>query len=75
MRAVNAFAVAVLASETVALCVIVHLWVRRKMRWWIKLLWMLFLCVPFLGPLMYGFISINPDSHDDNPEVGPYSSG
>jgi hypothetical protein len=71
----NALTIAVIVSEVIALLAIVHLWLGRKMRWWAKLLWTIFLCVPFFGPLFYGFVAISPEPHDDHPEVGPYSSG
>jgi TRAP-type mannitol/chloroaromatic compound transport system permease small subunit len=71
----NALTIAIVASEAAALVAIVHLWLRRKMRWWAKLLWSVFLFVPFLGLVFYGFVTISPDPHDDDPEVGPYSAG
>ena len=71
----NALTVTVIAFEVIALVAIVHLWLRRKTRWWAKLLWTVILCVPFFGLMFYGFAAINPDPHDDDPEVGPYSAG
>jgi hypothetical protein len=70
----NALTLAIAASEAVALAAIVHLWLCRKMRWWAKLLWTIFVCVPFLGPLFYGFVTINSEPHNDN-AAGPYSGG
>jgi len=71
----NGVTIAVVASEGVALFAIIHLWLRRKMRWWAKFFWSVFLCVPFVGPVFYGFLTIDIDPHDDDPEVGPYSAG
>lgn len=54
--------------EGVGAILIFRLW-RAKARKSLvfKIVWTLFLLIPLLGPLMYGFIVINPSSHGDDP--------
>ncbi len=71
----NGLRFATIAFVVIAIVAIAHLWLRRRMRWWFKLLWTIILCVPFFGLLFYGFATVSPDPHDDDPSVGPYSAG
>ena len=51
--------------EVMALIVVARLWLRRRHCIIPRILWSLFLLVPLVGLLMYGFIVINLDK---NPE-------
>jgi energy-coupling factor transporter transmembrane protein EcfT len=70
----SGFAIALIVLEVISLLAIVHLWRYRKMRRWAKVLWTVFLFLPFFGPLFYVFVTVNPDPHPHD-EVGPYSGG
>jgi hypothetical protein len=71
----SVFDIALIIAEVVSLCTIVHLWWRRKMRPWAKILWTVFLLVPLFGPVFYGFLTLHPERHGEETEVGPFSSG
>ena len=59
-------AIALIVSEVVALLAIIHLCSWRKMQRWKKVLWSVFLFAPFVGPLFYLFMTLNPEPHSDD---------
>jgi hypothetical protein len=68
MSADTSTIVLVSLSELVALVVTVRLWMRRRAKFWPRLLWSIVLLVPFFGLMMYLFIHEEPESH-------PYMTG
>jgi uncharacterized protein with PQ loop repeat len=51
--------------ELAALIAVIRLW-RQKYRSWVgKLLWSMILNIPFFGLLIYGFLTLNPESQSE----------
>lgn len=59
--------ITLIVLEVLSLLAIVHLWARRRMRWTAKLAWSVFLLLPLFGLVLYGFASINPEPHGEDP--------
>ena len=68
----NVWMILLVAAEVVAIVAIIHLWIRRQMRWGTKLFWTVFLLIPFLGLLFYEFLTNDPEPHGEEPTGGPY---
>jgi hypothetical protein len=68
----NAALITITISELAGLVAIIHLWLRRRMRWLTKCCWTVFLLVPIFGPLFYAFLTHNPESHGENPTGGMF---
>jgi energy-coupling factor transporter transmembrane protein EcfT len=68
----NGWIIAFAILELVGLAAIIHLWLRRRMRRFIKCFWTIFLLIPFFGPLFYEFLTNNPDPHGEDPIGGQY---
>jgi hypothetical protein len=66
IKRMSGFTIALIVSEIVAFLAVVHLWSRRKMPRWTKVLWSVFLFAPFIGPLFYGFMTVNPEPHNED---------
>ena len=62
------------AFEAVGLFMIYRLWFGKPKASLVRrIVWSIFLLIPLLGPLLYGFISIDPSEHGE--DVGDHSSG
>jgi hypothetical protein len=72
MTAIQITSLAVL--EAVGLFMIGRLWFgKQKSSLVRRIIWSVLLLIPLFGPLMYGFISIDPSEHGE--DVGDHSSG
>ncbi len=59
------------ALELISFVMIAFVWKRRTDLWWpTKLFWTLFLLVPLLGPVIYGFVATNP-RHTGKIQIAP----
>ena len=70
--------VALLASlEAIGLILIVRLWLTGRMSVNKRIVWSAILLLPLFGPLIFGFLRLNPSEHDydppDNAEDPPES--
>jgi hypothetical protein len=59
--------------EAVGLFLILRLWCKIRLPVARKIVWSLLLLIPVLGPLMYGFVSLDPEPHGE--DVGDFSAG
>jgi len=61
--------IAAAVFEACALIAIYRVWRKKSKSLPAKIFWTLVLLVPLLGLLLYAFIFVSPDSHDDNPPM------
>jgi hypothetical protein len=62
------------AFETIGIFMVVRLWLKKTRKSIVhKMVWSVLLLIPLLGPLMYGFVSVDPSAHGE--DVGDHSSG
>jgi hypothetical protein len=60
--------------EAVGVFMITRLWHRApKASLLQRIVWSVLLLIPLLGPILYGFISLDPSVHSE--DVGDHSSG
>ena len=60
-------AVTLVVLEVVSVLAVAHLWSRRQIGLLAKALWTVFLLIPVLGPLFYGFVTLSPEAHGEHP--------
>jgi hypothetical protein len=60
--------------EAVGILMAIRLWFKpAKTSAVRRIVWSVLLLVPVLGPIMYGFISLDPSEHGE--DIGDHSSG
>jgi hypothetical protein len=60
--------------ETVGVFMVIRLWFKAAKASLVRrIAWSILLLIPLLGPIMYGFISLDPSAHGE--DVGSGSSG
>ena len=59
--------------ELLGLFMIARLWLKSKTPLVKRILWSVILLIPLIGPMMYGFVSLDPSAHGEDP--GDHSSG
>ena len=60
--------------ELLGLFMIARLWLKKSKATLVhRIVWSFILLIPLIGPIMYGFVSLDPSAHGEDP--GDHSSG